>query len=147
MRRFVSILRDVSIGGVAAILVGVLAFAAGATPGDHNELTDCRGLDLPTFETEIDTLLDKENGLLYLSWFDSSIREDRNVTIAYQDAACAENPKVNEEIEHVLTADAENQEEECAATTRMVRTGAPRIVRGIPVNFEAAKVYLREWCD
>lgn len=69
------------------------------------EMTDCRGLEIP-FNREVNTGLDRENGVLEFSYRIGRLDEDRNIAIRYRDDGwCERNPDTWRPILHVLEAD------------------------------------------
>lgn len=65
------------------------------------QIVSCVGLAIPR-NREVNTNLDRESGLLNISYFVPHLQRDRHITIRYRDdSACRRNPKTRLLIQHV----------------------------------------------
>lgn len=69
-------------------------------------ISDCSTLEIPK-NVERNTNLDKENGILEVSWFDNSQGKDVTYKIRYTDKNCSES--IKQLISHVLETEKNNK--------------------------------------
>lgn len=82
-----------------------LSASPSATSSASPSTVTCRGLQAPT-DGEVNTYLDRANGLLEFSYYVARLQRDRSVTIRYRDdLSCRRNPDTWRLILHVLEAD------------------------------------------
>lgn len=130
---------------VTLALSGAVLTARAAQPTTPPGLADCSTLSVPQ-DTEVNTILDKQNGLLTVSFLDPSTGEDQTSTFQYRNQSCRENASVNATINHVLETDAVGQAQICESMRQGIRDNETT-VRGIQVNLAAARRYVQEWCS
>lgn len=131
---------------VAVASFGVLTGGAGAQVPASD---DCSALVIPQ-DAEINTYLDKEAGLLELSWWDEALGADRIVTIGFNNPACQANPSVKSEIDHVLADAWAAQVADCAFVNSLVSRHVPSITVGravVPFSLAAGQTYLDKYCS
>lgn len=127
------------------VALGITSLASQAvTYGQEAELNDCATLNIPD-NTEVNTYLDKENGVLSVFWFDESIGADVHKSFKYQDKACKTNKKVAHTIEHVLETDAIQQKGICESMKQDIQNNVTE-KHEQKRNLEAAKRYVKKWC-
>jgi len=68
-------------------------------PGTNLSISDCSNLIIPK-NTEVNTNVNKEKGLLSISWYDDTKENDVTYTIPYTDKDCSES--VKQLISHVI---------------------------------------------
>lgn len=108
-------------------------------------VSDCRELRIPWGREEVSTVLDIERGLITASCYDPALQADRHVTFRYGDPACMNHPEVRLLIDHVMEVYKAQQVQLCASVREMIRRHVTEI-DGRPVNLDAARTYLRQWC-
>jgi hypothetical protein len=135
------------LGCVAALVLSTSGVFALGGISDHSyeqSITECSNLLIPD-NTEVNTNLDKEHNLLHASWYDETQGKDVFVTIKYKDKTCSQNKNVKHKIQHILEADAIQQEKICNKMKEDINNNVKEI-NGKKVNIEAGKKYLTEWC-
>lgn len=139
--------RTALVTSIALLSLAVLVTVARANSVSTipHGIADCNQVDIPS-DREVNTLLDKEQKLLTLSYLDDQSSEDVVVTIGYEDQACLANESVRTKINHALDTDAVTQAQMCESMREGIRNNE-RVVRGIEVNLEAARRYVAEWCS
>lgn len=120
-----------------AVFAGVVRAGAGSSTSPLRVSGSCASAPLPPQDSEVNTVLDVEHGVLQYSFLDVSSGEDRTVTIEYEDPACAAVPQLRELIAHVLANEARVRADTCAAVREVVESGAVE-VRGRPIDRRAA---------
>lgn len=134
----------VAVAGAAA----VAAWAAGAGSTGRASFeppSDCVEATLPPLGGEVDTLLDKEHGVLTVSAYDPALQADRRVTIRFRDPACLARPDLRRVIEDAVRTDAQAQAQVCASLRAALARGAAEI-RGRRIDRDAGQRYVGEWC-
>jgi hypothetical protein len=138
--------------GLVALLAAAFAAAvwasqgeSSATPSPLGPAADCASLALPSVDGEVNTVLDKEHGVMQLSFYDKSADTERHVTIDYKSAACLRQPDLKRMVDHVLAAGAGAQAQACASMRAALNAGTTR-VRGRQVDPAAGRRYLAESC-
>lgn len=127
------------------LLAALVVSARAATPVTPPGLADCATLEIPT-DREVNTLLDKVNKLLTLSYLDDSTGSDRTVTISYEDPQCLARSSVKTKIDHALQTDRVTQVQMCVSMRQGIANNET-VVRGRPVDLDAARRYVDEWCS
>ncbi len=115
-----------------------------AVASEEPAAANCGSLSVPELTGEVNTLLDKERGLLTLFFSDGSGSE-RAITVRYREPACLENQALRRVIDHARDVDARAQAQICAAMRTAVERNVTQ-VRGRRVNNDAGRRYLAEWC-
>ena len=75
------------------------------TAAPQPTVVNCASMTAPELTGEVNTLLDKERGLLTLFYSDGSGSE-RAITVRYREAACLEIPALRRVIDHARDVDA-----------------------------------------
>jgi hypothetical protein len=135
---------------VASVLAAVGAGAVWASGNDGSaslvpQAISCSAAPVPPADAELNTILDKEHGLLTYSFYDASLGADRTATIDYKSAACNGVAQLARMIAHVRDTDAEAQAQNCAATRKLIADNVTTL-RGRPINLDAARKYVSTWC-
>jgi hypothetical protein len=131
-----------------AAAVGAGAVWASVNSGSTSlvpQATSCSAAPLPPADSEVNTILDKEHGLLTYSFYDASLGADRTATIDYKSAACNGVAQLARLIAHVRSTDAEAQAQNCASTRKLIAENVTTW-RGQPINLDAARKYVSTWC-
>lgn len=129
-----------------AVAVGaVWASGTGRSAAVARAAASCSSVPLPPADQEVNTILDKENGLLTYSFYDRARGADASATIDYKSALCLGVPQLTRLISHAVATDAEAQTQTCASIRERVAANVDT-VRGVRINLEAAKQYISEWC-
>jgi hypothetical protein len=135
-------------------VLAVVSFAAGAVwassggPSAASPVPaalNCASLTLPQLSGEVNTVLDKERGLLTISFIDEQTAINHSVTIAYRDPSCLAEPNLRRVIAHAVDTDAAAQVQICASMRDLVTRNAT-VVRGVRVDPAAGRKYLADWC-
>ena len=130
----------------AAVTAGaVWASGTGRSAAFAPAAASCSSVPLPPPDQEVNTILDKENGLLTYSFYDSARGVDTSATIDYRSALCLGVPQLTKLINHSVATDAEAQAQTCASIREHVAANVGT-VRGVRINLDAAKQYISEWC-
>lgn len=80
---------------------GSTAVSESPTLTSNPETVSCLRLKVP-FDREVNTNLDREDGLLEFSYYVRKLQRDRSITIRYRDdLSCRHNPETRRLIEHV----------------------------------------------
>lgn len=131
---------------VAAAAAGaVWASGTGRSAALAPAAASCSSAPLPPADQEINTILDKEHGLLTYSFYDSTRGVDTSATIDYKSASCLAMPQFKTLLDHVLATDAQAQAQTCTSIREQVAANVDT-VRGVHINLDAAKQYISEWC-
>lgn len=144
MKNIFKKISPILLGLVVALGITTLGTQA-VTYGHDSELSDCSTLAIPD-NTEVNTYLDKENGVLSVFWYDDSIGDDVHKTFKYKDNACKTNKKIAHTIDHVLEADAIQQKGICESMKQDIQYNVSE-KHGQKRNLEGAKQYVKEWCS
>lgn len=133
------------------------------SPPASDSTVSCRGLQVRT-NKEVNTFLDRENGLLEFSYYVAKLQQDRSVTIRYRDDPwCRRNPETLRLIQHVgagkeILGCLELPAEPAEGMTRVElfffdrhdRRGLGTMVlveRDIPTQDEIARAAIEAWID
>lgn len=135
------------LGGVATVGAGAVWGAVGHSSTESQVPTaeNCGSVTLPDLTAEVNTVLDKERGLLTISSRSGLADGDTTVTVRYDDPACLAVPSLARVIRHVAETDAQIQADTCASMRELVTSNAT-VVRGVRVDPDAGRKYLADWC-
>lgn len=136
---------SVAVSAALLLLAALVVSARAATPVTPPGQTDCANLEIPA-DREVNTWLDKENKLLTMSYFDDTTAADVHVTVDYEDPACRANRSVGRTITHALNTDRTTQVMICTSMRQGIANNET-VVRGRPVDLDAARRYVDEWCS
>lgn len=129
-------------GLLTAIVLTTIGFNVIAL-ANTSDIDDCSKVVIPK-NTEINTHLNKEKGLITVSWLDENTAVDKKVTMLYNDPNCSISAK--SVISHALVTDKNSQIQICQSFREIVQNNITEI-RGQKVNLFAAKQYITEWCN
>jgi hypothetical protein len=135
---------------VACVVAAIAAGAVWASGSGHSAAlgptaVSCSSAPLPRANQEVNTILDKEHGLLTYSFYDSARGEDTSATIDYKAAPCLSVSRFKGLIDHVVATDAQAQAQTCVSIREQVAANVST-VEGKHFNLDAAKRYISEWC-
>jgi hypothetical protein len=141
------ILLTLVLAGIAPVGAGVVWGAGGHSSAESPVplAQNCGSVTLPKLAAEVNTVLDKERGLLTISSWSGLADGDSTVTVRYDDPACLAVPGLARVIQHVVETDAQTQADSCASMRELVASNAT-VVRGVRVNPDAGREYLADWC-
>ena len=146
LKSFLSPLLVVACAVVVAAAAGaVRAFDTGRSAARAPAAASCSSVPLPPADQEVNTILDKEHGLLTYSFYNDAAGADTSATIDYKSALCLRIPRFGRLVNHVLATDAVAQAQTCASIREQVAAKTDT-VRGVHIDLDAAKKYISEWC-